>query len=168
MAANKSERDIPPDRKRFGLRPFFHQLCKSLLIALCCGVSLAQAQVVPRQDYGCSVPLAACTQRRVEHLLRQSSELAAAAALKPPAKLSARDQKSIDAFDGWLRTQSAKARSLAQLGRQAADRNLQMSFNLQYLQLQARMQDESRRYTLISNVMKTKHDTAKNSIGNVR
>ena len=28
--------------------------------------------------------------------------------------------------------------------------------------------DESRRFTLLSNIMKTKHDTAKNSISNVR
>jgi hypothetical protein len=44
----------------------------------------------------------------------------------------------------------------------------QMSFNLQYLQLQNQMQDENRRFTLVSNIMKTKHDTVKNSISNVR
>jgi hypothetical protein len=42
------------------------------------------------------------------------------------------------------------------------------SFNLQYLGLQQQMQDENRRFTLISNIMKNKHDTAKNSISNVR
>ncbi len=44
----------------------------------------------------------------------------------------------------------------------------QMSFNLQYLQLQSNMQNENRSYTAISNIMKTKHDTVKNSISNVR
>jgi hypothetical protein len=44
----------------------------------------------------------------------------------------------------------------------------QMSFNLQYLQLQSQMQDENRSYTMVSNIMKTKHDTAKNSISNIR
>src|SRR6266849_4608514 len=44
----------------------------------------------------------------------------------------------------------------------------QMSFNLQYLQLQSQMQSESRTFTAISNIMKTKHDTVKNSISNVR
>lgn len=44
----------------------------------------------------------------------------------------------------------------------------QMSFNLQYLQLQSQMQDENRSYTAVSNVMKTKHDTVKNSISNIR
>jgi seryl-tRNA synthetase len=45
---------------------------------------------------------------------------------------------------------------------------MSMSFNLQYLALQQKMQDESRRFTLISNIMKTKHDTVKNSISNIR
>jgi hypothetical protein len=44
----------------------------------------------------------------------------------------------------------------------------QMSFNLQYLQLQSQMQNENRSYTAVSNIMKTKHDTVKNSINNVR
>jgi hypothetical protein len=44
----------------------------------------------------------------------------------------------------------------------------QMSFNLQYLRLQNQMQNASREYTLISNIMKTKHDTVKNSISNLR
>jgi hypothetical protein len=39
---------------------------------------------------------------------------------------------------------------------------------MQYLQLQTQLQEENRSYTLLSNVMKTKHDTAKNAIQNVR
>jgi len=45
---------------------------------------------------------------------------------------------------------------------------MNQSFNMQYLGLQQKMQDESRRFTLLSNIMKTKHDSAKNSISNVR
>lgn len=44
----------------------------------------------------------------------------------------------------------------------------QMSFNLQYLQLQSQMQSENRSYTAVSNIMRTKHDVVKNSINNVR
>lgn len=44
----------------------------------------------------------------------------------------------------------------------------QMSFNLQCLQLQSQAQHENRSATAISNIMKTKHDTVKNSISNVR
>lgn len=45
---------------------------------------------------------------------------------------------------------------------------MQMSFNLQYLQLQENMQNTNRQYTAVSNIMKTKHDTAKNVISNIR
>ena len=45
---------------------------------------------------------------------------------------------------------------------------MNMSFNMQYLALQRKMQQESRQFTLLTNVMKTKHETVKNSISNVR
>lgn len=45
---------------------------------------------------------------------------------------------------------------------------MQMSFSMQYLTLQEKMQGENRQYTTVSNVLKTKHDTVKNSINNVR
>ena len=45
---------------------------------------------------------------------------------------------------------------------------MSQSFNLQYLDLQQQLQDENRRFTLVSNIMKTKHDTSKSAINNVR
>ncbi|MBT6177645.1 MAG: hypothetical protein HOI23_10400 [Deltaproteobacteria bacterium] len=45
---------------------------------------------------------------------------------------------------------------------------MNQQFNLQYLNLQQDMQQENRKFTAISNVMKTKHDTAKGMIQNVR
>ena len=45
---------------------------------------------------------------------------------------------------------------------------MSQSFNLQYLQLQQEMQQENRQFTLVSNIMKTKHDTVENAISNVR
>jgi hypothetical protein len=45
---------------------------------------------------------------------------------------------------------------------------MNQSFNLQYLDLQQQMQDENRRFSLVSNIMKNKHDTSKNSISNLR
>ncbi len=44
----------------------------------------------------------------------------------------------------------------------------QASFNLQYLQLQEKIQQDTRQFNLISNIMKTKHDAAKNALNNVR
>ncbi len=40
--------------------------------------------------------------------------------------------------------------------------------NLMRLQIGQNIDEESRRFTLLSNIMKTKHDTAKNSISNIR
>ena len=52
--------------------------------------------------------------------------------------------------------------SVQQLMSQDADQNLY------YLQLQEQMSQESRSYSAISNVLKARHDTMKNAIGNIR
>ena len=43
-----------------------------------------------------------------------------------------------------------------------------MAFNLQYLGLQDQSQAEKGEFAAVSNIMKTKHDTVKNSISNIR
>ena len=78
---------------------------------------------------------------------------------------------------------STLSNRIADVGKLAAQKNIaqdqlvqavkqlqetQMSFNLQYLQLQNSMQNENRQFTMVSNIMKTKHDTVKNSLSNVR
>jgi len=45
---------------------------------------------------------------------------------------------------------------------------MQQSFNLQYLDLQNEISHENRQFTMLSNIMKDKHETAKNSINNIR
>ncbi len=45
---------------------------------------------------------------------------------------------------------------------------LNQTFNLQYLQLQEQQQQDSREFTALSNVMKSKSDTAKNSLSNIK
>ena len=47
-------------------------------------------------------------------------------------------------------------------------REMQQSINLQFLQLQNKISHENRQFTMVSNVMKNRHDTAKNAINNVR
>jgi len=75
---------------------------------------------------------------------------------------------------GRLRNEMAAARSAGTAGHDrllAATREMQevqLSFDLQYLQLQRGMQHENRSYTAVSNIMKTQHDAVKNSISNVR
>jgi hypothetical protein len=45
---------------------------------------------------------------------------------------------------------------------------MQMSFNLQYLMLLNKISQENRQFSMVSNIMRNKHDTAKNSINNIR
>jgi len=46
-------------------------------------------------------------------------------------------------------------------------RETQMSFNLQYLQLQSQMQKENQQFETVSNVLKSKHDAAMAAINNI-
>lgn len=50
----------------------------------------------------------------------------------------------------------------------AALQSKMAAMNMQFLALQQSLQQASRQYTTVSNVLKTKHDTVKNSINNVR
>ena len=47
-------------------------------------------------------------------------------------------------------------------------RAAQLAFNVEYLRLVEKMQNENRQFTSVSNVMKTKQDTTKNTVNNVR
>jgi len=49
-----------------------------------------------------------------------------------------------------------------------AMQEMNQKFNLQYLQLQQEMRGGNRKFTTLSNIMKTKHDTARATITNVR
>ena len=80
---------------------------------------------------------------------------AAAGAARPPSPgssaLASSSTGGGDAFDA--------ARALQAEGQ---------SFNLKYLELQERMQRETREFTAVSNVMKVRHDAARAAIQNVQ
>ena len=118
--------------------------------------------------------------KRLQHTVESFRKLAR----QPlPVKLSADQRKEAERYDDWLKDSSRKLDDLANRWQAALDKaekqrnhlaaqkqmqEMNHSFNLQYLDLQQQMQDENRRFTLISNIMKNKHDTAKNSINNMR
>lgn len=62
-------------------------------------------------------------------------------------------------------TAGASANNIGQYNTSIAEMSAQ---NAQMLQVQMAMQRENTMFSSISNVLKTKHDTAKNSIGNIR
>jgi uncharacterized coiled-coil DUF342 family protein len=67
------------------------------------------------------------------------------------------------------KAQKSKAGPAAELFKAAREmQKMQMSFNLQYLQLQSQISHENRQFSMVSNIMKNKHDTAKNAVNNIR
>jgi hypothetical protein len=49
-----------------------------------------------------------------------------------------------------------------------APAEMDQGFNLQYLMLQNKISQENRQFSMVSNIIKDKHDTAKNAINNIR
>ncbi len=56
----------------------------------------------------------------------------------------------------------------AEMSQMFAMQRESQSFNLQLLNLQQNVQDENRRFTTLSNVLKSAHDTAKSAVSNIR
>lgn len=72
-------------------------------------------------------------------------------------------------FTGAVATNAANGDASSQLMMATQQmQEMNQNFNLQYLQLQENMQQESRQFTAMSNVIKTKSDTAKNSLSNLK
>jgi hypothetical protein len=145
---------------------FFCTLCMCVAAS---GLSDAQSadaarkqQVAPQQD--ATITKRVATLRSVSDVLRKT------AAAPLPGNLSATDRAEAQRYVNWLQSSASQIDGLAAKGESAlhgAPRT-QESFNAQYLQLQTKMQSENRSYTAVANIMKTKHDTVKNSIDNIR
>ena len=74
-----------------------------------------------------------------------------------------------DATGAEIALRRARGENVALLQAELARlQEMNLSFNMQYLMLQQEMQDENRRFRVISNIMRTKHGAARNSIPNVR
>ena len=101
--------------------------------------------------------------------LDKSHEAYAGAAQKLDALLAQLLQKTREVSrlaEEAEKSKSARPDKLYEAARQMAE--MSQSFNIQYLDLQKQMQDENRQFSMISNIMKTKHDTAKSAINNIR
>jgi hypothetical protein len=120
---------------------------------------------------------------RIKILQQTAGTLRELAAQPLPAQLSDKEKREAERYIKWLKDSSQKLDELANRwhfsltkmetnqgppSKQNQMTEMNQSFNLQYLELQQAMQDENRRFTMVSNIMKNKHDTAKNSINNIR
>ncbi len=130
-------------------------------------------------------PQQAATLKREEDLALEQAEKAvremqALAKTQPERELANNDAKIVAEIHRLVAKRQAIRSSSAGQGQVAPDssatmtnaaqqmQETQMSFNLQYLMLQNQMQNENRQFAMVSNIMKSKHDTAKNSISNIR
>jgi hypothetical protein len=157
--------------------------CREIGVASCFLVSMlfvAAAHAEPARAPQSLIAGRVATLRQARDVFRE----AAASAL--PARLSDAELAEARHYLDWLRTWADKLERLAAKGdsaRDAAERSsgqdpsspagrqlqeLIQSFNQQYLQLQQQMQEEYRRFTLVSNIMKKSHDTASRAINNIR
>ncbi|MEZ4370738.1 MAG: hypothetical protein R3B07_07925 [Polyangiaceae bacterium] len=89
----------------------------------------------------------------------------AAAVRSTPAQPSAGGATSAEGSSGTAGGSSATQDEHTQI-ESALDQQAEQ--NLYYLGLQARISAESRAYSAMSNVLKARHDTVKNAIGNIR
>ena len=115
---------------------------------------------------------------RIAILRSASATLRYIARYPVPHLLASRPQQVLDSYaTSYSRSLESMSQQCARLARQweralmsgvKSQQETQMSFNLQYLQLQNSMQNENRQFTMVSNIMKTKHETVKNSISNIR
>ena len=92
-----------------------------------------------------------------------------------PRGLSTLEKAELKRYDSWLSITCKELENLTKHGEKllklregSGATEMQESFNLQYLQLQQNMQQQSRQFTMVSNIMKVKHDTAIAAIRNMR
>jgi len=92
-----------------------------------------------------------------------------------PRGLSTLEKAELKRYDSWLGIACKELDNIIKFGEKLhklrdgpGAQEMQQSFNLQYLQLQQNMQQQNRQFTMVSNIMKSKHDTAQNSINNIR
>jgi hypothetical protein len=138
--------------------------CFFVFVIIIASAHAQPARMAP--DQRMTQPQDSLIAQRVATLRRVRDVLRATAASPLPRGLSTAELAEAQRYVAWLRTSAARLDALAAKGESAQE--TQMSFNLQYLQLQSQMQNENRQFTAVSNIMKTKHDTVKNSISNMR
>jgi len=92
-----------------------------------------------------------------------------------PRGVSTLEKAELKRYDSWLSMACKEIENLSKFGEKLhrlrdspGVGEMQESFNLQYLQLQQNMQQQNRQFTMVSNIMKVKHDTAQAVIRNMR
>jgi hypothetical protein len=157
-------------------------LCNLFSIILLISVLILQLEAFAQRSDP-AMGTAEFAKARIMKLQQTARTLQELAAQPLPAQLTDKEKQEAERHTKWLKESSQTLDGLASrwhsrlteveknqnpLSQQKQMTEMNMSFNLQYLQLQNNMQNESRQFTMVSNIMKNKHDTAKNAISNLR
>ena len=192
MVTARRQYEVEELRKSF--RPFSHLMkgadmknrailvCKLFSIILLMSVLVLQLEALGQRSDP-AMGTADFAKARIKILQQTAGTLRELAAQPLPAQLSDKERREAEGYTRWLKDSSQKLYELANRwhssltkiekdqgppSKQNQTAEMNQSFNLQYLELQQAMQDENRQFTMVSNIMKNKHDTAKNSINNIR
>ena len=157
-------------------------VCSLFSIILLMSLLVLQLEAVAQRSDP-SMGTADFAKYRIKILQQTAGTLRELAAQPFPAQLSDKEKREAERYTKWLKDCSQKLDELANrwhssltdmdkdqgpISKQNQMMEMNQSFNLQYLGLQNKLSDENRRYTLVSNIMKNKHDTARNAINNIR
>lgn len=122
-------------------------------------------EVIDKRQLEARIKILKETRKTLHKLSKQSG----------PRGLSTLEKAELKRYDSWLSIACKELDNLTKFGEKLHKRRdgpgaeeMQQSFNLQYLQLQQNMQQQNRQFTLVSNIMKVKHDTAQAAIRNMR
>jgi hypothetical protein len=116
------------------------------------------------------------SRKRIDNL-RKASSIFKKVAMEPvPDSLNQEEKAEVEKYNKWLLDKSEEMTTMADKGEKELNnisgsedmQDFHEKFEIKYLQLQNKMQHENRQFTMLSNIMKNKHDTAKNSINNIR
>ena len=133
------------------------------------------AQVIANPDTVRPVTPSVSIQTQATAMRHSADSMRTLGTQKLPDGLTQSQIKDAKQYQAWLLAsakrfdqQAAQGEKLVRASAGSVSKEASMSFHLQYLELQSRMQHENRSYTTISNIMKAKHDATKNAINNVR
>ena len=126
---------------------------------------LIATRVAPAQLPGSAIVSAALA-RRDGHGISFASSAPHLTAPSGARSLQRSSGRSGQRASAEVPTGFSDAQGMAEQMRETAE--MQASFNLTYLNLQQSIQQDTRQFNMISNIMKTKHDAAKNALNNMR
>ena len=106
-------------------------------------------------------------------IIRETSQQLAKLAKQRYSLDDPKNASEAEKYDNWLADTANMLSDFANKTEELmnATRDMQEmmnSFNPAYLELQQKISHENRQFTMVSNIMKNKHDTAKTAINNIR